>query len=122
MAVIKQAPRYRYTAGYTPGLVGPSKDMMGVEVKALAATLLAGDNQGEEVQELKANQLASIKAPVGPRKYNALAGYNPKLAELAEVSMNPVLEDGDQLELIIRARKSFKLADLDYVFRMFVIE
>ena len=122
MAVIKQTPRYRYTNNYNPEFVTHSADNMGMRVKVPEAELLTGDKKGELVTELKPNQLAKLSSPVGPRKYNAMAGYNPLLAELADVSMSPVLEDGQSLSLVIKARKAFNLEDLDYVFSMWVVE
>lgn len=121
MSIIKQAPKYRYVAGKA-GAFTATADGMGVQVDANYAILLAGEKEGEEVQELKPNQLAKIYSGVGPRKFNALVGYNPQLAELAEVSMNPVLQDGEKMELVLRARKAFKLQDLDYIFNMWIIE
>lgn len=121
MAIIKQAPKYRYINGMSE-LVGPTKDGMGVQVEAQWAELLTGDSKGELVQDIKPNQLARISCEVGPRKFNAMAGYNPALAEVADVSMNPILEDGDTMELVIKARKAFNITDFPYIFKMWVTE
>lgn len=120
--VIKQPPKYRYVIGFNPETCQPTSDMLGVMVKCTEAELLNGDSKGEMVSELKLNQIAKIKSNVGPRKFNALVGYNPELAEYGDVSLNPMLEGGEQLELIIKVRKPMTLTDLSYIFKMWVIE
>jgi len=122
MAMIKQPPKYRYINKYYPGLARPTKDNLGVQISVPEAELLSGENKGEMVSEVKPNQLVKLSSEMGPRKFNGLVGYNPLLAELGEVSMNPVLEDGQSLELIIKARKGFHTEDLEYVFSLWITD
>lgn len=122
MTVIKQPPKFRYVNGFNPEKCTPTEDFLGVQVWEPVATLLNGENKGTEVEEVKLNQIAKIKSKVGPRKFNAMVGFNPELAEYGAVSINPVLEDNDCLELVIKAYKPFRLTDFPYIFTMWVVE
>lgn len=122
MSVIKQPPKYRYISGLTPSLVSPTRDNLGARISVPEAELLSGENKGEMVSEVKPNQLVRLRSGMGPRKFNGLVGYNPLLAELGDVSMSPVVQDGDHLELVIKARKGFHTGDLEYVFNLWVID
>jgi hypothetical protein len=122
MTVMKQPPKFRYVAGYNPEFCRPTKDHLGAEIWWNSIELLNGDSKGELADGLKLNQLGKISCPIGPRKFNAMAGFNPTLAEYGVVSMNPVLEDGETLELVIKASKAFKLEDFDYIFKMWIVE
>ncbi len=106
--------------------VKPTADNLGLKLTAHKAVLLSGDGAGEEVTEVKANQWVKIKpsVPVSPVKYTLLLGFNPALAELGTVSCPNILPpgSGDNVFLTIKAQKSFKLEDLDYIFTAYMVD
>lgn len=90
--------------------------------------LSGGGKEGtEEVgTEIAANVKCLINMPVklNPRKYEIIISYNPELLRYGAVSCPSMLipEDGADIFLGFQAYKKIDLAQLDYVFELFMID
>lgn len=117
--------RYKYLGipAEAANSVLPTPDNMGARLEGLA-TLLSGDESGKQVTEVKMNQLVKIvpKLFINAGKYTLHIGFNPTLAELGAVSCNPIVGDGAEISLVIKAYKNFNLEDLGYIFNIYVID
>lgn len=106
-------------------LVRPASDNMGVVIAAAHAEVLSGDQKGELVTEVKTNQVVRIRPCVqlNPYKYTILQGYNPRLAEYGAVSMSTVVQpNANELYLVMKAYKPFRLEEFDWLFLFYMID
>ena len=105
-------------------VVGQTKDGIGVVLSGGPAELLSGPSKGESVTEVKLNQFVKIRpvAPIPTNKYTLFVSYNPKLAELGTVSCPNYPESGDDVFLTLKAGKSFDLKDLEYIFKIYLVD
>ena len=123
-SLVKLPPKFNYL-GMPTGITGirPTADHMGAELQA-NATLLSGENAGEVVDDVKINQIIRFtpRLPISFGRYTGLVGFNPALAELGAVSCSPVAATADEVSLVVKAYKNFKISDLEYVFSLWLID
>lgn len=102
------------------GLYRPTKDSMGLKSHAKA---LAGDGEDAGL-EIKLNQTVKLVPPtkLNPRRYTAMIGFNPKLAEFGLVS-NPIFfAEGTDIFIMFKAGKNVDLSELEYIFTYYMVD
>lgn len=107
--------------------VATTKSKFGLELGGGVAIYVGGKSNGEPVAEdgiIKAGETVQIMfGTIFPSKDNVLLSYNPALAEVANVSLPPVLEPEKQpLSLTFQARKQVDLAKFSYLIRVYLLE
>jgi len=121
-AVVKQYPFYRNIS--IGGNIGHFIPTSNNEATRVRGVIEIEDGSEEVTTEVKMNQQVKL-IPAGPfslNKYTAIVSYNPVLADLGQINCPTILLPGDELFLILRPRKSFNLAELDYIFTVIVLD
>jgi hypothetical protein len=106
--------------------------LMGFEVRPTAlgpdsteVEVISGKDMGQRSIEVAANQRVSLTlATISPKKYQCLWTVNPELHLLGQVQFPTVTEPHEQLtlRLVIQANKSFRISDLTWLVRGYIVE
>lgn len=105
-----------------------SRDKVGALLPLGSIIRLAGDQAGEPLEgtELERSQLVKLLPPEGmisPTKYQLVLSWNPLLGELGLVQAPPMVPPhSDNVSLVFRPFKRLDLAELDYIFYIYMID
>lgn len=105
-----------------------TRDRVGALLPLGDITQLTGQDAGSVLSstEVERGQLVRITPPEGlinPINYQIIISWNPILAELGTVQAPPIVPPNpENIALVFRPYKKVDLAELDYIFHLYMID
>ena len=127
-SIVKFTPSTKiktYLRPENPDSVKTDPTALGVEMKAVRAILLSGENKGEEVEDVKVGQVVSLETTgIKPYRYQPFVTPNPALFELGAPRLPTyILPERNQIiRVVLKAEKAFKVSELEYLVGLLLVD